>query len=217
MLEFEYFSFVVPGKQNMLARGQVRTGEWVLLRGPSGCGKTTFLKSMAGFNPSEGRLKLFSVSISDLEAKDKNIGFVFQGSPLFEEFDVFENILLPLKVSPKAQDLLKEEKEALVEEMLIKFGIEHLRRHRTWELSGGERSRVALAQALILKPKLLLLDEPFASLDRTAKEAILQWFKEIVEREGLIVFLVTHSDEEALILEKKEILWPTQSSELVFS
>lgn len=217
VLEFEDYLFDVPTKKSVRVNGVVRTGEWAIVRGPSGCGKTTFLKSIAGLWPASGELKFDGMSLFQKLPKDRGVGMVFQGAPLFQEYNVYENIVLPLKVSPRARDLLREEKIALVKDVLLKMGISHLQERLPWQLSGGERGRVAVAQALILKPRILLLDEAFVSLDKEAKVDILNWLKDLVSQEGLMVFLVTHSDDEARILDKKESVWNLESSELHLS
>ena len=141
---------------------QVRQGEFLTLLGPSGCGKTTILRMIAGFEtPSEGAIRIDQRPMAGIKPYDRPIGIVFQNLALFPHMTVGENIAFGLEV----QKLPRTEIAARVTAALGIIGLPGYERRRVHALSGGQRQRVALARAFVIRPSLLLLDEPLGALD----------------------------------------------------
>src|SRR5438876_6916852 len=139
----------------------IADGEFIALLGPSGSGKTTLLRIIAGLEyPDKGRLVIAGEDAASRSAKDRGIGLVFQHYALFRHMNVFENVAFGLKVRKTA----KQEVADRVRELLHLVRLEGLERRYPSQLSGGQRQRVALARALAIRPRLLLLDEPFGAL-----------------------------------------------------
>ena len=141
---------------------QVRRGETLALLGPSGCGKSTLLALVAGLEPHEGTILWQGRELADTPAEARGFGMVFQDYALFPHLNVFENVAFGLRLRRTPAARLRER----VAEVLALVGLEHLRDRDVTTLSGGERQRVALARALAPEPRLLMLDEPLAALDR---------------------------------------------------
>ncbi len=180
-------------------------GEVLAVLGPNGSGKTTLLRALAGLEPVEGgSFELGGREITRAPPQRRGIGFVFQDLALFPQKTVEENVAYGLTVSGPWDD----RKEARLQEMLQRFGLEALARRRPGELSGGERQRVALARALAPSPRLLLLDEPLAASDprrrRELQVDLARWLREGSEA----AVYVTHDLEEALLLgDRILLLW----------
>jgi sulfonate transport system ATP-binding protein len=168
---------------------EVPGGKFVSLVGPSGSGKTSILRAITGLlTPRSGRV--------DLAGGQQSIGFLFQDDALLPWRTVRENVALGLRIRKVLKTMALSEADA----WLNRLGLEGFGRRFPHELSGGQRKRVAIAQVLALKPKLLLMDEPFAALDAIVRTRITQELLNWVEREHLSVLLVTHDLEEALIV-----------------
>ncbi len=169
-------------------------GEVHCLVGRSGCGKTTLLKLAAGLlAPSQGQVALRGQAPAAARA---DIGFMFQSPTLLEWLSVLDNVLLPVSLQrrPTATDI------AQARDLLTRLGLgEHAQRHPR-QLSGGQQSRVALARALVLRPALLLLDEPFAALDAITREDLQRDLLALCRDEGRTVLFVTHDIAEAVFL-----------------
>ena len=170
--------------------------EIIVLWGPSGAGKTSLLLSVAGLlKPDSGEITLNDKTIYDsknkimLKPKDRNVGFVFQSHALFPHMTVANNISYG---NPKAKDE--------VNTWLNTFGISHLATRYPRQLSGGESQRVAVARALVSKPEVLLLDEPFSSLDRETKIKLRQELKDLNRKWQIPFIVVTHDKEDAEFL-----------------
>ena len=168
-----------------------------ILWGESGAGKTTILDCVAGLAaPDCGRIELDGVTVYSSERKinlpprERRVGYVFQDYALFPHLNAEENVALALPSRERFRAL----------EYLERFGIAHLRKERPPLLSGGERQRLALARAIAIKPRVLLLDEPFSALDRSTRETMYREFLALRDELGITVLLVTHSLEEARIL-----------------
>lgn len=178
---------------------RVAPGTLGCLLGPSGCGKTTALRAVAGFEPiSAGRVlgdgEVLSETGRVLAPERRGIGMVFQDLALMPHLDVGANIAFGLHRQPKAQ------RAARVAELLELVGLSHAARAYPHELSGGQQQRVALARALAPKPRLILLDEPFSSLDVELRERLSQEVRRILLHEKMTALLVTHSQFEAFAM-----------------
>jgi len=172
-------------------------GQTLVIFGPSGSGKTTLLRLLAGLeHPDEGLIRFGKEVFVDtssavfLPARERRLALVFQEGVLFPHLSLEKNVALT------ARDM------ALGEEYLRALGIWRLRKRRPWEVSGGERQRAALAQALARVPSLLLLDEPFSALDEDTKAEVIQVLKRFQKRYHSTVVVVTHQREDALCLSR---------------
>ena len=184
----------------------VEEGSFTTLLGPSGCGKTTLLKLLSGFlTPQEGNIFINNINQNELETSQREIGIVFQDYALFPHFTVKENLLYGLKIKKEkvpAKEFQKKA-EALIQQSARLLGLVGLLDRFPHELSGGQQQRVALGRALILKPKILLMDEPLSSLDAKLRNQVRDELKEIQKDFGITTIYVTHDQEEALYLSDK--------------
>ena len=177
----------------------VPTGKLVSLLGPSGCGKTTLLRIIAGLENADGGQILFDgQDVTAKHVRERKVGFVFQHYALFRHMNVFDNVAFGLTVLPKSERPSKEQIRAKVEELLKLVQLSHLAKSYPHQLSGGQRQRIALARALAVEPKLLLLDEPFGALDAKVRKELRTWLRDIHHELGITSILVTHDQEEAL-------------------
>ena len=178
---------------------KIETGELVALLGPSGSGKTTLLRIIAGLETSDGGSILFSgEDTREKKTKDRNVGFVFQHYALFKHMTVFDNIAFGLRVKPKNIRPSEEKIRQKVNELLKLVQLEWVEKRFPWQLSGGQRQRIALARALAVEPKVLLLDEPFGSLDAQVRKELRQWLRRFHDDLHITSLFVTHDQEEAL-------------------
>jgi len=179
---------------------QVSEGEFITLVGPSGCGKSTLLRLILGQErPTAGAISIDGLSVG-LPNPDR--GIVYQKYPLFPHLTVLENIMLGPRLSQNMLSLLKR-KRAIRDEAMAHLDMVKLAEHGDkfpHQLSGGMQQRVAIAQALIMKPKILLMDEPFGALDPGTREHLQVFLLELWEKRHMTVFLVTHDLEEAIYL-----------------
>lgn len=176
---------------------EVAQGEFVSLLGPSGCGKTTTLRMIAGFlAPSSGDILFDTESVVALKPYRRDIGMVFQSLALFPHMTVFENIAYGLKFRHVRAREMSERVGSMLE--LVQLG--GLAKRMPDELSGGQRQRVAFARALAINPKILLLDEPFAALDRKLREEMQVELRRLHERLRITTVFVTHDQREAFTL-----------------
>ncbi len=177
---------------------QVEEGSFTTLLGPSGCGKTTLLRLISGFlEPQSGEILIDGVNQAGIEVNDRNVGIVFQDYALFPHLSVEQNIAYGLKIR---KNISKGEICNLISEISQALGIEDLLSRFPNELSGGQQQRVALARSLVLKPKILLMDEPLSSLDTKLRIKVRQELKEIQQKLKITTIYVTHDQEEALSL-----------------
>jgi len=180
---------------------RIPSGALVALLGPSGSGKTTLLRIIAGLEvPDAGQVLFDGEDVTGRHARDRRVGFVFQHYALFRHMTVFENIAFGLRVRPRSLRPSEAEIRRRVEELLHLVRLEGLADRYPHELSGGQRQRVALARALAVEPRVLLLDEPFASLDARVRMELRRWLRRLHDRIGLTSVFVTHDQEEALEL-----------------
>ncbi len=176
---------------------QIGKGEIFALLGPSGCGKSTLLRMLAGFeNPSQGSIVLDGRDITALPPYERPINMMFQSYALFPHLSVWDNVAFGLK----RQGTPKSELVERVAAMLAMVKLTAYQKRRPHQLSGGQQQRVALARSLALEPELLLLDEPLGALDRKLRGETQFELKAILKRVGVTCVLVTHDQEEAMIL-----------------
>ena len=180
---------------------KIEKGEIVSILGPSGCGKTTLLNLVLGLTQvSEGRIIFDGEDITEMPMEKRGFNIVFQDYALFPNLNVYENIVYGLKNKPN----ISTTKE--VQDLINLLGLgKHLTK-KIEELSGGQKQRTALARTLVMKPKILLLDEPLSALDGVIKESIKQKIKEIARDFKLTTIIVTHDPEEALTLSDKVLI-----------
>jgi sulfate transport system ATP-binding protein len=177
----------------------IPTGELVALLGPSGCGKTTLLRIIAGMETADQGEILFSgAEATHLHARERNVGFVFQHYALFRHMTVFENVAFGLRVKPRKERPAEAEIKRRVMELLGLVQLDWLADRYPSQLSGGQRQRIALARALAVEPKVLLLDEPFGALDTKVRKELRRWLRRLHDDMHISSVFVTHDQEEAL-------------------
>jgi sulfate transport system ATP-binding protein len=177
----------------------IETGELVALLGPSGCGKTTLLRIIAGLeNADAGNVVVDKTEASNLSVQERRIGFVFQHYALFRHMSVFENVAFGLNVKPRKIRPGKEEIRDKVHSLLKLVQLEWAADRYPSQLSGGQRQRIALARALAVEPKVMLLDEPFGALDAQVRRELRRWLRRLHDELHITSVFVTHDQEEAL-------------------
>jgi putrescine transport system ATP-binding protein len=173
----------------------VAAGEFFALLGPSGCGKTTLLRMLAGFEtPDEGRILLGGRDIAPVLPHERPVNMMFQNYALFPHLNVRDNIAFGLKRAGTARAAV----DTRVAEMVALVKLEGMEKRKPDQLSGGQRQRVALARSLARRPKVLLLDEPLAALDKKLRESTQLELMELQRRLGMTFIIVTHDQEEAM-------------------
>ncbi|OLO03035.1 sulfate/molybdate ABC transporter ATP-binding protein [Salinicola socius] len=174
-------------------------GELVALLGPSGCGKTTLLRSIAGMEFADsGNILLEGRDMTFEPIRHRQVGFVFQHYALFNHMSVFENVAYGLRVRPRAQRPNEAAIRQRVHELLELVQLEWLAKRFPPQLSGGQRQRIALARALAVEPRYLLLDEPFGALDANVRKELRRWLRRLHEELHVTSLFVTHDQEEAM-------------------
>jgi sulfate transport system ATP-binding protein len=174
-------------------------GQLVALLGPSGCGKTTLLRVIAGLEGADsGSVHFDGAEATTLHVRERHVGFVFQHYALFRHMSVFDNIAFGLQVKPRRDRPTKEAIRAKVFELLRLIQLEHVANHYPAQLSGGQRQRIALARALAVEPKVLLLDEPFGALDAKVRVELRRWLRRLHDEIHVTSVFVTHDQDEAL-------------------
>ncbi|MEJ2769472.1 sulfate/molybdate ABC transporter ATP-binding protein [Mycetohabitans sp. B46] len=175
------------------------SGELVALLGPSGCGKTTLLRVIAGLEQAEvGQVVLHGQDVNDVGARERQVGFVFQHYALFRHMTVFENAAFGLRVKPRRERPSEAQIREKVHALLKLVQLDWLAQRYPSELSGGQRQRIALARALAIEPKVLLLDEPFGALDAKVRKELHSWLRRLHDDLPISTLFVTHDQEEAL-------------------
>jgi len=185
---------------------EVKKEEYFVILGPTGAGKTLLLELIAGFHfPDEGRILIDGEDMTFSPPEERNIGFIYQDYMLFPHLTVEKNIAFGLRARQRGR--FKQEKrerreeiERKVKEVLQMLGIEHLARRRPATLSGGEQQKVAIARALAIEPRILLLDEPLSALDMRTKEQLREDLRRLNRENGITMVHVTHDQTEAAML-----------------
>jgi sulfate transport system ATP-binding protein len=185
----------------------VCSGELVALLGPSGSGKTTLLRIIADLEkPDRGEIEFYGKDAVLLNNRKQTVGFVFQHYALFRHMTVFDNIAFGLNVRPRkfrpSANAIREK----VSQLLHLVKLEHFSQRYPAQLSGGQRQRVALARALAIEPRVLLLDEPFGSLDAKVRKELRRWLRHLHDEIKITSIFVTHDQEEALELADRVVI-----------
>lgn len=192
-LAVKYGSFTAVKGLNI----DIQDGEFFTFLGPSGCGKTTTLRCISGFeNASEGQILVDGKDISGLLPEERNLGFVFQSYALFPSMNVYENIAFGLKAHKVDKKVIRAKVESIAE----RTGITNHLQKKVSELSGGQQQRIAIARALVLEPKILLMDEPLSNLDAKLRISMREEIKRLQKELGITTIYVTHDQEEALAI-----------------
>jgi sulfate transport system ATP-binding protein len=179
------------------------TGRITSLLGPSGSGKSTVLRLIAGLEePDEGRIEIDGVDCTHIPARARGVGFAFQSYALFDHMTVHDNIGFGLRIRKMARAQI----DARVSELLALVKLPDYGARYPSQLSGGQRQRIALARALAIRPKVLLLDEPFGALDARVRIELREWLSDFQTETGVTTILVTHDQEEAFELSEHVVL-----------
>ena len=177
----------------------IASGELIALLGPSGCGKTTLLRIIAGLETADTGTILFSgEDTTDVHVRERGVGFVFQHYALFRHMTVFENVAFGLRMKPRSERPSEEQIKKKVHDLLGLVQLDWLADRFPSQLSGGQRQRIALARALAVEPKVLLLDEPFGALDAKVRKELRRWLRRLHDELHVTSIFVTHDQEEAL-------------------
>jgi sulfate/thiosulfate transport system ATP-binding protein len=175
------------------------SGELTALLGPSGCGKTTLLRIVAGLERADsGQVLLDGEDASARHVRERQVGFVFQHYALFKHMSVFENIAFGLRVKPRSVRPSEAQIREKVKRLLELVQLDWLVDRYPPQLSGGQRQRIALARALAVEPRVLLLDEPFGALDAKVRKELRRWLRRLHDELHVTSIFVTHDQEEAL-------------------
>ena len=181
----------------------VPEGSLTALLGPSGGGKSTLLRAIAGLErPDAGRVTIYGEDVTDVPAQRRGIGFVFQHYAAFKHMTVRDNVAFGLQVRRRPRD----EVSRRVDELLELVQLQGLARRYPSQLSGGQRQRMALARALAIEPRVLLLDEPFGALDARVRAELRAWLLRLQSEVGVTTLFVTHDQEEAMELASQIVL-----------
>ncbi len=173
----------------------IPSGQLTALLGPSGGGKSTLLRIIAGLEvPDEGTVSIEGTDATHLTPQRRNVGFVFQHYAAFKHLSVFRNVAFGLEIRKRPKDEIRER----VTELLQLVHLEQFADRLPSQLSGGQRQRMALARALAVEPKVLLLDEPFGALDAKVRKELRDWLRQLHDDVHVTTIFVTHDQEEAL-------------------
>jgi len=177
----------------------IPAGELVALLGPSGCGKTTLLRIIAGLEvPDSGSVLFHGEDATNTDVRERKVGFVFQHYALFGHMSIFENVAFGLRVRPKTTRPGEAEIKSKVMQLLKLVQLDWLADRYPHQLSGGQRQRIALARALAVEPKVLLLDEPFGALDAKVRKELRRWLRRLHDEVHVTSVFVTHDQDEAM-------------------
>ncbi len=183
------------------------SGELVALLGPSGCGKTTLLRVIAGMEQADsGDVLLEGEDAATTHVRERQVGFVFQHYALFRHMTVFDNVAFGLRMKPRKQRLPEDKIAKKVHDLLKLVQLDWLADRFPAQLSGGQRQRIALARALAVEPRVLLLDEPFGALDAKVRKELRRWLRKLHDELHITSIFVTHDQEEALEVADRVVL-----------
>ncbi|PKO87265.1 MAG: sulfate ABC transporter ATP-binding protein [Betaproteobacteria bacterium HGW-Betaproteobacteria-10] len=183
------------------------TGELVALLGPSGCGKTTLLRIIAGLEQADsGQVLLDGDDASSTHVRERQVGFVFQHYALFKHMTVFDNVAFGMRMKPRGQRPSEAKIREKVHDLLNLVQLDWLADRFPSQLSGGQRQRIALARALAVEPRVLLLDEPFGALDAKVRKELRRWLRNLHDELHITSIFVTHDQEEALEVADRVVL-----------
>jgi len=182
-------------------------GQLTALLGPSGCGKTTLLRVIAGLeHPDSGAVLLDGQDASSRHVRERQVGFVFQHYALFKHMTVFENVAFGLRVKPRKERPSEQQIRDKVRQLLELVQLDWIADRYPPQLSGGQRQRIALARALAVEPRVLLLDEPFGALDAKVRKELRRWLRRLHDELHVTSIFVTHDQEEALEVADQVVL-----------
>ena len=185
----------------------IESGELIGLLGPSGCGKTTLLRIIAGLETADSGQVLFSgEDTTHVDVRHRQVGFVFQHYALFRHMTVFENVAFGLRVKSRSQRPSASQIRTKVQSLLELVQLDWLADRYPSQLSGGQRQRIALARALAVEPRVLLLDEPFGALDAKVRKELRRWLRRLHDELHVASIFVTHDQEEALEVSDRVVL-----------
>ena len=185
----------------------IESGELVALLGPSGCGKTTLLRIIAGLESADhGSIHFSGEDTTDVHVRERQVGFVFQHYALFRHMTVFENVAFGLRMKPRGLRPSEAQIKEKVHSLLNLVQLDWLADRFPSQLSGGQRQRIALARALAVEPKVLLLDEPFGALDAKVRKELRRWLRRLHDDLHVTSIFVTHDQEEALEVADRVVL-----------
>ncbi|HET9878216.1 MAG TPA: ABC transporter ATP-binding protein [Candidatus Limnocylindria bacterium] len=208
-----YKEFEVDGSRTLALDGidlAISPGEFVSLIGPSGCGKSTLLRLIGDLTgPTRGSIEVNGKPARQARS-DRDYGMVFQAPVLFDWRTIEANVQLPLEIVGVGTD----ERRRRASEMIDLVELSEFGRHHPWQLSGGMQQRAAIARALVIQPKLLLMDEPFGALDEMTRERMNSELLRIWERTGTTVVFVTHSIPEAVFLSSRVVVMSARPGRL---
>jgi sulfate transport system ATP-binding protein len=177
----------------------IPAGELVALLGPSGSGKTSLLRIIAGLEvPDSGSVLFHGEDTTHADVRERNVGFVFQHYALFGHMTIFENVAFGLRVRPKKTRPSEADIKSKVTQLLKLVQLDWIADRYPHQLSGGQRQRIALARALAVEPKVLLLDEPFGALDAKVRKELRRWLRRLHDEVHVTSVFVTHDQEEAM-------------------
>ena len=185
----------------------IESGELVALLGPSGCGKTTLLRIIAGLESADhGSIHFSGEDTTEVHVRERQVGFVFQHYALFRHMTVFENVAFGLRMKPRSLRPSETQIKEKVHSLLDLVQLDWLADRFPSQLSGGQRQRIALARALAVEPKVLLLDEPFGALDAKVRKELRRWLRRLHDDLHVTSIFVTHDQEEALEVADRVVL-----------
>jgi ABC-type Fe3+/spermidine/putrescine transport system ATPase subunit len=178
---------------------ELERGQTLSILGKSGCGKTTLLKIIAGLEKGHGHIEIDGNELSQLSAQKRKIIYLYQEALLFPHLNVFENVAFGLRIQKKPENEITESVELMLQQLQL---TEHKLKNYS-ELSGGQKQRVAFGRALIIKPQMLLLDEPFGNLDSETRMQMQELFKTVAKQNNITSIFVTHDVKEAILMGDK--------------
>jgi len=185
----------------------IASGELVALLSPSGSGKTTLLRVIAGLEwPDAGRVLFHGEDATDTHARERRVGFVFQHYALFRHMTVSENVAFGLRVRPRPVRPSEAAIRAKVQDLLELVQLGWLGERYPHQLSGGQRQRIALARALAVEPRVLLLDEPFGALDANVRKQLRRWLRRLHDEVHVTTVFVTHDQDEAMAVADRVVI-----------